>query len=81
MIYEKRKDNMRKLTKEQKRQISTIAAKKEADIDLTDMPEVVDWRAAEVGRFYRPARNLSRCGWTWILWNGSRATVPDIKRA
>jgi len=56
MIYEKRKDNMRKLTKEQKRQISTIAAKKEADIDLTDMPEVVDWRAAEVGRFYRPAK-------------------------
>lgn len=47
---------MRKLTKDQKRQIATIAAKKDADPDLSDMPEVVDWSAAEVGKFYRPAK-------------------------
>ena len=47
---------MRKLTKEQKRQIATIAAKKDANIDLSEMPEVVDWSGAEVGKFYRPAK-------------------------
>ena len=45
---------MRKFTKEQKRQIAAVAAKKDADIDLSEMPEVLDWSRAEVGRFYRP---------------------------
>lgn len=47
---------MRKLTKEQKRQIATIAAKRDANIDLKEMPEVVDWSGAEVGKFYRPPK-------------------------
>ena len=47
---------MRKLTKEQKRQIAAIAAKKDADIDLTEMPEVTDWTGAEMGKFYRPPK-------------------------
>jgi uncharacterized protein (DUF4415 family) len=47
---------MRKLTREQKRQISAIAVKKDADIDLTDMPEVTDWTGAEMGKFYRPSK-------------------------
>lgn len=45
---------MRKLSKEQKQQIAAVAAKKDADIDLTEMPEVADWSRAEVGRFYSP---------------------------
>jgi uncharacterized protein (DUF4415 family) len=32
------------------------AAKKDEDIDLTDMPEVLDWSKAEIGKFYRPAK-------------------------
>jgi uncharacterized protein (DUF4415 family) len=47
---------MRKLTKEQKRDIAAIAAKKDADIDFSDIPEVVDWSGAEVGKFYRPPK-------------------------
>ncbi|HLJ76446.1 MAG TPA: BrnA antitoxin family protein [Acidobacteriaceae bacterium] len=47
---------MRKLTKEQKRQIATVAGKEDADIDLSEMPEVVDWSGAEMGKFYRPAK-------------------------
>jgi uncharacterized protein (DUF4415 family) len=47
---------MRKLTREQKRQIAAIAVKKDADIDLTDMPEVTDWTGAEMGKFYRPSK-------------------------
>src|SRR5438132_12170460 len=31
-------------------------AKKDADIDLTDMPEVLDWSKAEIGKFYRPTK-------------------------
>lgn len=47
---------MRKFTPEQRRQIAAVAAQKDADIDLAEMPEVVDWRGAEVGRFYRPPK-------------------------
>jgi uncharacterized protein (DUF4415 family) len=47
---------MRRLTREQKRDIAAIAAKKDADIDLSDMPEVADWSGAETGKFYRPPK-------------------------
>lgn len=47
---------MRKLTKDQKRDIAAIAAKRDTDIDLSDMPEVLDWSKAEVGKFYRPPK-------------------------
>ena len=39
-----------------KRDIDAIAAKTDATIDFSEMPEVVDWAGAEVGRFYRPAK-------------------------
>lgn len=39
-----------------KRDIAAIAAKTDATIDFSEMPEVVDWAGAEVGRFYRPAK-------------------------
>jgi uncharacterized protein (DUF4415 family) len=47
---------MKRLTKEQRRDIAAIAAKKDADIDFTDIPEVLDWTGAEIGRFYRPKK-------------------------
>jgi len=47
---------MRKLTKEQKRDIRAIAAKKDQDIDFSDAPPVLDWRGAEIGKFYRPVK-------------------------
>ena len=47
---------MRKLTKEQKRDIAAIAAKKDADIDFSDVSAVVDWSGAEIGKFYRPRK-------------------------
>ena len=45
---------MRKLTKEQKRDIRAIAAKRDRDIDFSDAPPVLDWSGAEIGKFYRP---------------------------
>ena len=47
---------MKKLTRNQKRQIAAVAAKKDADIDLSEMPEVLDWSGAEIGKFYRPPK-------------------------
>ncbi len=47
---------MKKLTREQKREIAAIAAKKDEEIDLSDMPEVIDWSGAEMGKFYRPPK-------------------------
>jgi len=44
---------MRRLTREQQREIAAIAAKRDEEIDLSEMPEVIDWSEAEVGKFYR----------------------------
>jgi len=30
----------------------------DADIDTSDIPEIVDWRGAERGRFYRPVKQV-----------------------
>jgi uncharacterized protein (DUF4415 family) len=47
---------MRKLTKEQKRDIAAIAAMKDKDIDFSDIPLILDWSGAEIGKFYRPPK-------------------------
>jgi uncharacterized protein (DUF4415 family) len=47
---------MRKLPKEQERDIIAIATKRDVDIDFSDIPEVVDWSRAEIGKFYRPSK-------------------------
>jgi hypothetical protein len=47
---------MKKLAAAQRREIDAVAAKTDATIDFSDMPEVVDWTGAEVGRFYRPVK-------------------------
>jgi len=47
---------MKKLAAERKRDIAAIAAKTDATIDFSEMPEAVDWTGAEVGRFYRPPK-------------------------
>jgi len=47
---------MRKLTKEQKRDIHAIATKRDEDIDFSDAPPVLDWSGAESGKFYRPTK-------------------------
>ena len=38
--------------------IAALAAMSEADIDTTDIPEIVDWRGAVRGRFYRPVKQV-----------------------
>ena len=47
---------MRRRSREQQREIAGIAVKPDAEIDLSEMPEVIDWSEAEVGKFYRPPK-------------------------
>lgn len=47
---------MRKLTRKQRKQIEAIAAMKDSDIDISDIPERKDWTGAVVGKFYRPIK-------------------------
>jgi len=47
---------MKRLSRNQKRDIAALAAMKDEDIDLSDMPEVLDWSKAEIGKFYRPPK-------------------------
>ena len=47
---------MRKLTPRQKRERAAVVTKKDADIDFADIPAVVDWSRAEIGKFYRPVK-------------------------
>ena len=46
---------MRRLTREQQREVAA-GAKRDEEIDLSEMPEVVEWSEAEVGKFYRPPK-------------------------
>jgi uncharacterized protein (DUF4415 family) len=45
--------SMKRLKKEQRRD---IAAKRDEDIDFSDIPQVLDWTLAEIGRFNRPKK-------------------------
>lgn len=47
---------MKKLGAARRRDIAAIAAKKDATIDFSDIPENLDWSGAEIGRFYRPPK-------------------------
>ncbi len=47
---------MKRLSTEQKRDIAVLAAKRDEDIDFSDIPLKLDWSKAEVGKFYRPQK-------------------------
>jgi uncharacterized protein (DUF4415 family) len=47
---------MKRLSKEQRKDIAALPATKDSEIDLSDMPEVLDWSGAEIGRYYRPKK-------------------------
>ena len=37
-------------------ELAALAAKREQDIDTSDIPEIRNWRGAEMGKFYRPVK-------------------------
>jgi len=51
-----KRKSTRRLSKEQREDLTALAAMKDSEIDLSDMPEVLDWNGAEIGKFYRPKK-------------------------
>lgn len=47
---------MRKVSKKRAKELAALARMPDKKIDLTDAPEVRDWRGAVVGKFYRPIK-------------------------
>ncbi len=47
---------MSKLGKKESDDIEQLSKLPDNEIDTSDIPEVVDWSGAEVGRFYRPVK-------------------------
>lgn len=47
---------MKKVSKKQAKELAVLAAQREDQIDLTDLPEVLDWSGAVVGKYYRPIK-------------------------
>ncbi len=47
---------MKKLSGKQKDALERLVRLPEQDIDLSDMPQQLDWSQAERGKFYRPVK-------------------------
>jgi uncharacterized protein (DUF4415 family) len=47
---------MRKVSKKQRKELAALARLRDENIDLTDLPEVLDWSGAFVGKYYRPLK-------------------------
>lgn len=47
---------MKKLTRNQKKELRALAAMPDSQIDVTDIPELTNWSRAVVGKFYRPIK-------------------------
>ena len=47
---------MKKVSKKQTKELAALAALRDEEIDLTDLPEVLDWSGAVVGKYYRPIK-------------------------
>src|ERR1700758_1215383 len=51
-----RGNSMRKISKKQANVLRTLVALPDETIDLTDLPELREWRRAVVDKFYRPIK-------------------------
>jgi uncharacterized protein (DUF4415 family) len=47
---------MKKISKKQARELAALKNMPDNEIDLSDIPEILDWRNAVVGKFYRPIK-------------------------
>jgi uncharacterized protein (DUF4415 family) len=47
---------MRKVSRKVARELAALVRMPDDKIDLTDAPEVREWRGAVVGKFYRPIK-------------------------
>jgi len=54
--HAEKEDYMKKLTRTQAKDIAALRTMKDEDIDLSDIPEQLDWTKAVRGKFYRPVK-------------------------
>jgi uncharacterized protein (DUF4415 family) len=47
---------MKKVSKRVAKELAALARMPDDKIDLTDAPEIREWRGAVVGKFYRPIK-------------------------
>ena len=47
---------MKKVSKKQAKELKALAVLPDEEIDLTDIPEVLDWSGAIVRKYYRPIK-------------------------
>ena len=47
---------MKKVSRKQAKELAALSRMPDEKIDLTDAPEVREWRGAVVGKFYRPIK-------------------------
>jgi uncharacterized protein (DUF4415 family) len=76
------------LTRKQKAELEALAALPDERIDLSDIPEVLDWSNAKRGLFYRPLKQqlTLRLDADVVAWfkrhaEGGRGYQTDINRA
>jgi len=67
---------MKKLTKRQAKELAALRKMKDEDIDLSDIPEQLNWSNAVVGKFYRPMKQsltirLDADVIAWLKYQGS----------
>ena len=51
-----KKGASKRLTREQRGEIKSLAALRDEAIDTSDAPELLDWSGAKRGLFYRPVK-------------------------
>lgn len=71
----KKADRNTKLTPRIMAELEALEKMRDEDIDLRDMPEVIDWSNAERGKFYRPVKQqlTLRLDADVVHWFKSRA--------
>lgn len=74
-----RKERSKALTAEQRAELETLAALREAEIDTGEMPEITDWLKARRGALYRPIKRqiTLRIDADVIEWFRSRARSDE----
>jgi len=66
------------LTREQRRELKSLAALPDEAIDTSDAPELLDWSGAKRGLFYRPVKQqlTLRLDADLVAWF-KKHTTPD----
>lgn len=62
-------------------EIRSLATKKEEDLDLSDIPERLNWDGAVRGRFYRPVKQSSTIRFDAYILEWFKQNTPKYQTA